>query len=355
MHYCGLDVSRKSTHVYIEDAQGRRVTRGIVATTPTGLAGAVERYTARGVRVAIEAGNQTAWIVDLLRELGAKVHVVHPLKVKLIAESKKKTDRIDAQLLAHLLRIGGLPEPVHVPSHRSRELRGLLVARRQLVHMRTRLVNVVRGLARQQRIELRPRALRTHGGWSQLAAAELSPALREVVAAYEATVQAVGTALGALDRQLAQRARRDPRVARLETMPGVGPVCAQTLVAAVDTIDRFATREEARGLRGAGAECAGERGAGGIRPDHETGTERDSRGLGPGRARRPRRQGDGSRPTPALVDTGRPSTRQEDGDRRLSPEAADHRIPSLAGRNDVRRAATAPRRIGSRPQVSRSM
>ena len=38
------------------------------------------------------------------------------VKVKLIAESKKKTDRIDAQLLAHLLRIGGLPEPVHVPS-----------------------------------------------------------------------------------------------------------------------------------------------------------------------------------------------------------------------------------------------
>ena len=132
MHYCGLDVSRKSTHVCIEDGQGRRVTRGVVPTTPTGLAGAVERYAERGLRVAIEAGNQTAWIVDLLRELGAKVHVVHPLKVKLIAESKKKTDRIDAQLLAHLLRIGGLPEPVHVPSHRSRELRGLLVARRQL-------------------------------------------------------------------------------------------------------------------------------------------------------------------------------------------------------------------------------
>jgi len=102
MHYCGLDVSRKSTHVYIEDVQGRRVTRGIVATTPTGLAGAVERYTARGVRVAIEAGNQTAWIVDLLRELGAKVHVVHPLKVKLIAESKKKkTDRCAAPRADH--------------------------------------------------------------------------------------------------------------------------------------------------------------------------------------------------------------------------------------------------------------
>ena len=63
-----------------------------------------------------------------------------------------------------------------------------------------------------------------------MAAADLTLALRVVVAAYEATMQAVGTALGALDRQLAQRARRDPRVARLETMPGVGPVCAQTLM-----------------------------------------------------------------------------------------------------------------------------
>ena len=40
-------------------------------------------------------------------------------------------------------------------------------------------------------------------------------------------MQAVGTALAALDRQLAQRARRDPRIARLETMPGVGPVYAR--------------------------------------------------------------------------------------------------------------------------------
>src|SRR5262245_41942071 len=226
MHYCGLDVSRKSTHAYIEDAQGRRVKYVVVPTTPIGLAGVIESYADRGLRVAVEAGNQTAWIVDLLREAGAKVHVVHPLKVKLIAESKKKTDRIDAKLLAHLLRVGGLPEPVHVPSHRSRELRGLLVARRPLIQMRTKRLNVVRGLARQQRIELRPRALLSPRGWGELTTAGLSPALREVVAAYEATVQAANGALGALERQLTQRARRDPRVARLETMPGVGQVSA---------------------------------------------------------------------------------------------------------------------------------
>lgn len=239
MHYCGLDVSQKSTHVYVEDGQGRRVKRAVVPTTPEGLEEAIARLVKRGLQVAIEAGNQTAWIVDLLRELGATVHVVHPLKVKLIAESKRKTDRVDAQLLAHLLRIGGLPEPVHIPSWRSRELRGVLVARRQLVRMRTQALNVVRGLLRQQRVTLRARALLTQRGWAELHGTTLSPALREVVAAYEATVAAVTTALAALERDLTRRAARDPRVARLETIPGVGPISAQTLVAAVDRIDRF--------------------------------------------------------------------------------------------------------------------
>src|ERR1041384_5733225 len=125
MHYCGLDVSMKSTHVYIETEQGRCAKQTAIATTPAELETVLAPYVPRGLKVAVEAGGQTAWIVDVLRELGAKVHVVHPVKVKWIAESKKKTDRIDARLLAHLLRIDALPEPVHVPLPRSRELRGL--------------------------------------------------------------------------------------------------------------------------------------------------------------------------------------------------------------------------------------
>ncbi len=244
MHYCGLDVSTKSTHVYIEDEQGRRVKRMVVPTAPGHLEDAIGRYVARGLRVAIEAGNQTAWIHDLLRELGAEVHVVHPLKVKWIAESKKKTDRVDAQLLARLLRIGGLPEPVHMPSRRSRELRSLLVARRQLVQMRTKMVNVARGLVRQQRVRLPAKALLTTAGWARLSEAALSDACREVVVAYEATGAATSTALRALDQELTRRARTDRRVARLETIPGVGRVSAQTLIAAVDRIERFPTAKK---------------------------------------------------------------------------------------------------------------
>jgi transposase len=241
MPYCGLDVSTKSTHVSMEDERGRRVARAVVPTTPEGSEQALARHVEGGLRVALEAGGQTAWIHDVLMERGVKqVPVVHPLKVKWIAESKKKTDRVDAELLAHWLRIGGLPEPGHMPSARSRELRGLLPARRQLVQMRTKLINVVRGLQRQQRVTLKARALQSARGWPRLQTRSLSAGVRENVTAYDATVQTVTQALAALERQLQARAGRDGRVRRLESIPGVGPVTAQTLVATVDRIERFA-------------------------------------------------------------------------------------------------------------------
>ena len=244
MHYCGLDVSTKSTHVCIENEQGRRVKRTVVATTPEGLTATLEPYATRGLRVAVEAGGQTAWICDVLRELRIGVHVVHPLKVKWIAESKKKTDRVDAQLLAHLLRIGGLPEPVHVPSRRSRQLRGLLVGRRQLIRMRTRLINVIRGLVRQEPVTLKPRALNTRAGWAALRAAPLAATTRAIVEQYHDLLTTRGGALKALDQELAAWAQRDARVERLMTIPGVGSVSAQTLVAAVDRIERFASSKK---------------------------------------------------------------------------------------------------------------
>jgi transposase len=239
MYYCGLDVSMKSTHVHVDNEQGRRVKRVVVATTPEGIETALRRYLGPQLKVAIEAGGQTAWIHDLLREQRAKVHVVHPLKVKWIAESKKKSDRVDAQLLARLLRIGGLPEPVHMPAVATREVRALLRARRQLVRVRTQLVNVVRGLLRQQRVTLKARALQSHRGWAQLRTLPLSAAMRDVVTAYETTMKETTAALKGLERELGQRAARDPRVQRLQSIPGVGALTAQTVTAAVDRVERF--------------------------------------------------------------------------------------------------------------------
>ena len=128
--YCGMDIASKSSYLYVTTKAGRKAASGEVETTREAFEKRLKRYVRDSLVVAIEAGNQTAWIYDMLVAMGAKVTVVNPTKVKLIAESRRKTDKIDAKTLCELLRIDALPHPVHMPGKPVRALRGLLVARR---------------------------------------------------------------------------------------------------------------------------------------------------------------------------------------------------------------------------------
>lgn len=251
MNYCGLDVAMKSSYLYITDSEGRKLTAGEVATEKKALAARLKPYLRGGLSVAIEAGNQTAWIYDLLMGLGAQVTVVNPTQVKLIAESRCKTDKIDAKILCELLRLKGLPRPVHMPDKPARALRGLLAARRQLVSARTKLCNVVRGMVRQEGIQLPAAALSSRVGWKRLLARGFEqPHLAVVVAAYFESFKSLTASIAALNRELAERERQDTRAARLRTMPRVGRIAALTLLAAVDDVHRFDSSRKLVGYSG---------------------------------------------------------------------------------------------------------
>jgi transposase len=251
MFYCGLDIALKSSYVYITESDGRKRCSGEVPTEKDALTQRLKPYLRGGLAVALEAGNQSAWIHDLLVELGARVTVVNPTQLKLIAESRQKTDKIDAKILCELLRLGGLPHPVHIPPPETRALRGLLVARRQLVTARVKLANVARGLLRQEGTRLEARALMTFVGWQRLLAQEFRLRhLKPVLAAYFESFQALTHSIQALDKQLAERERQDSRSARLKTIPKVGRIAALTFLAAVDQVERFSTSRKLIGYSG---------------------------------------------------------------------------------------------------------
>ena len=210
-----------------------------------------------GCKVAIEAGNQTAWIHAVLVDLGAEVIVVNPQQVKLIAMSRKKTDKVDARILCELLRMDGLPEPVHMPSAEMRGLRGLLAARRQLIQTRTKLQNVVRGMLRQEGVQLAQNVLSHLQRLEATARAGFDhDHLAVIVATYYESFVAVTHSIRALDKELAAQEAADPRAARLRTMPKVGPVAALTLLSAVDDVTRFSSSRKLVGYSGLAPACA---------------------------------------------------------------------------------------------------
>jgi transposase len=240
-----------SSYVYVTDDRGKKLTAGEVATDKAAFERRLKRFVRGGLSIAIEAGNQTAWVYEALIEMGARVTVVNPTKVKLIAESRRKTDKIDAKILCELLRLDGLPHPVHVPDRATRALRGLLVARRQLVSARTKLCNVVRGMLRQEGTRLPARALTSMTGWRRLLARGFNQEhLAIVVATYFNTFVSLTDSIHDIEQALAEREREDQRAARLKTIPRVGRIAALTFLAAVDDVHRFPSSRKLVGYSG---------------------------------------------------------------------------------------------------------
>ena len=100
-------------------------------------------------RIALETGMHSPWVSRVLSELGHEVIVAPTRNVRLIGESRKKDDRLDARTLARLARID--PQLSIRVRHRSAKAQADLTvirARAGLVRARTALVNTARGLAK---------------------------------------------------------------------------------------------------------------------------------------------------------------------------------------------------------------
>ena len=114
------------------------------------------------MRVVMEAGGSSPWVFRLLNSLGHEVVVCSPRRVRLIAESKLKNDRVDAEVLARLVRLD--PEFLKPIQHRSEEaqlLRGNLKVRSAMVETRTKWINTIRGLLRSFGFKVSGKAPRT--------------------------------------------------------------------------------------------------------------------------------------------------------------------------------------------------
>src|SRR6266496_1017770 len=99
----GLDLGDRSSWYCLLDEVGEVLREEKLSTTPKAMRevfGAMPRC-----RIAVETGMHSPWLSRVLSELGHEVIVAHARSVRLIGESRKKDDRLDARTLARLARI----------------------------------------------------------------------------------------------------------------------------------------------------------------------------------------------------------------------------------------------------------
>jgi transposase len=178
-----------------------------------------------GTPVAFEAAYGWGWLAELLEDYGFEPHLVRPLRCKAIASARLKNDKVDAAILAQLLRADLLPEAWIAP---------------QPVRLRTQLQNRIHAVAADHGYD-RAASYWTGPGRTWLAELDLPPVSREIVTDALAFIDALAPVIERLDREVRTRARADPRVQVLTALPGVGPFTALVMLAEIGDITRFSS------------------------------------------------------------------------------------------------------------------
>jgi transposase len=193
--------------------------------------------------VVLEACYGWYWAADTLAELGASVHLAHPLGVKAFSYRRVKNDERDAGDLADLLRMGRLPEAWIAPPA-TRELRGWVRHRAKLVGLRSSLKCQIHAVLAGAGVHVPMSDLFGVGGQQLLAAARLCSESRARVDSAMRVITALDFEIELFTKLVAGRLRTDPGYQAIQVIPGVGAVLAAVFVAEIGDIGRFHRAEQ---------------------------------------------------------------------------------------------------------------
>jgi len=232
----GIDLGDKTSRYCLLNDRGEVAKEASVGTSKKGVTQVFAPL--KRCRIALEVGTHSPWVSRLLKSLGHEVFVANPRQLKLISQSSRKDDRVDAMTLARLARVD--PELLRPIQHRSEAAQMDLMAirvRAALVEVRTKLVNTARGLAKSVGERL-PKCDADQMGIAQMGA--LPEPLQAVLKPLLQQVEALTVQIHRSDRQIEQIARtKYPETSLLQQVNGVGNLIALTFVLTVEDKQRF--------------------------------------------------------------------------------------------------------------------
>lgn len=238
MLYVGVDVAVKESQLTVMDETGHILKRKRVPSTREGIQDALGRYR-QPLKAVVEASYNWGPVYDWLDEVAEEVVLAHPSKVRAIAEARIKTDAIDSETLAHLLRADLIPA-AYAPSKEIRASKRVLRQRMFFVRLRTMVKNRIRALLSQHALQfpavsdlygkegmqwLRGLTLLDPDGRLLQEDLELFSVLQQRIAATEAMIK--------------ELAAGDEAVSWLASLPGIGAFFSVLIRYEVDDITRF--------------------------------------------------------------------------------------------------------------------
>lgn len=231
----GMDLGDKKHQVCILDKTGKIIAEESVTGTRRAMTIFFKQYC--GAVVAMETGTHSRWVSQIALVAGLEVLVGNARKLRMIWQSRQKSDTRDAVMLARIARFD--PELLCPIRHRGEQAQmdlEIIRARDLLVRERSRMINHVRGVVKSMGERLAPSSVESFGR-----KAKIPEALNEAMKPMLEMIRELTDKIRGYDLMIKDAAtKKYPETKQLCQVGGVGPLTALAYVLTLEEPERFA-------------------------------------------------------------------------------------------------------------------
>ena len=236
--YIGVDLGDRKHHVCVTDKHGVIVKEFTISNDRAALSQLCKDHP--NAAVALEVGGHSPWISRHLAQGGMRVTVANARKLRAIYQNDRKCDKLDAQMLAKLLRADeDLLKPIQHGSEQAQKDLLAIKIRASLVRQRTGMVNTLRGVVKSMGLRIPSSGAEAfHRRVREFLSEqpELEPAIAPAVEALESLTQQIR----AYEKAIDEAARtHHPQALKLQQIPSIGPITSLAFVLTIEDPERF--------------------------------------------------------------------------------------------------------------------
>lgn len=241
--FFAIDLAKRESQLCVMDAEGKIIQERRFASTVAEFEQIASQLTKLDT-VTFEMTTNSFAIARLFNEkCPAKALVSNPMKTKLIASARIKTDKIDARVLAELARVDFLPE-VWLPDESCESLRRLVSRRTNLVRRRTAVKNDVHSILHRNLVEYeRPQAFASDASFRAIDISRLPQLEKLLVDDYRDEIASINARIENTEQIIAAFVCSDNKMLNdidlLMTIDGISIVSAAGILSAIGDISRF--------------------------------------------------------------------------------------------------------------------
>jgi len=246
--FVGMDLRKNSSSFCVKDYEGNILRQEKVLTDKNQIRDFM-RSLGQRASIVLEPVSQWYTYADVLEQLGHEVHLAHPMKVKAIASARIKTDKIDASVLADLLRSNLLPES-YFATKEVRTWKELVRFRASLLNLRTQVKNKIHAILHKHALRHTFSNLFGKGGRIWLAGLALEEPFKTNLNQYLSLIDVLTKQIDEAEQKVEQQVADHPQAKLLTSIPGISYVSALTIMAEIGDINRFPSAKQLMGYAG---------------------------------------------------------------------------------------------------------